>query len=104
MRARRVLLGVVLIYVTLDFASPYIAGAFVFNAAASVESVIARQDCLGGGLDLPPMPCPWQVLPEPQNDVSTDVPRTGIARRRRSVVSCLPRAHCAAIAPSEDPS
>jgi hypothetical protein len=104
MRARRVLISVVLIYVTLDFVSPHIAGAFVFNAAESVESVIARQDCLVGGIDLLPMPCPWLVLPEPQNDVSTDVPRTGIARRRHSVVSCLPRAHCAATAPSEDPS
>jgi hypothetical protein len=104
MRARRILLGVVLIYVTIDFASPYIAGTFVFNAAESVESVIVRQDCLEGGIDLPPMPCPWLVLPEPENDVSTDVLRTGIARRRRFVVSRLPRAHCAAIAPSEDPS
>ena len=104
-QARRGFVWVVLIYVTLDLASPHIPGAFVFDAAKSVETVTGKGDRLVvPDIALPAMPRDWLVVPEPQNDVSNHVPApTGDTHRRHSVVSCLPRAHCAAVRPSEDP-
>ena len=100
---RRGLVWVVLLYVTLDLASPHIPGAFVFDAAKSVETITDKGDRLiVHDIALPVMPRDRLVVPEPQNDVSNHVllPPGGT---HHSVVSCLPRAHCAPVRPSEDP-
>jgi hypothetical protein len=102
---RRGLLWLVLIYVTLDLASPWIPGAFVFDAAQSIESVTFGRDRLAlDGIVQPPMPRDRLVVSEPQNDVGNDTPPPASrTHHRHSVVSCLPRARCAVLRPSEDP-
>ena len=105
MQTGRSFVWVVLIYVTLDLASPQVQGAFVFDAAKSVEIATVNPDrLLVHDIALPAIPRDCLVVPEPQTDVGNHVlPPTGGTHRRHSVVSCPPRAHCAAVRPSEDP-
>jgi len=97
-------LWVLLIYIALDVASPYIPGAFVFEMAQSVEITVRSDPPVVETVSLPVMPRGWFGVPAPQNDVSNHLkPPSSGPHRPQSVVSCLPRAHCAAVRPSEDP-
>lgn len=93
----------VLIYIALDFASPSTPGAFVFDAANVVESVTSSADpVVVGGIALPSIPR-GLLASSPQNAHTHLPPPASSAHRRHSVVTCLPRAHCAAVSHPEDP-
>jgi hypothetical protein len=67
MRVRRLALLIAL-YITLDFASPFIAGAFTFNADESVDGVHAhRQQVRVKAISVP--------MPMPERAESVPVPR-----------------------------
>ncbi len=92
----------ILIYVALDLSLPAMPGAFVFEAADSVESI-------GGGRMVTravvlPAPAPSPVSPMPQlraalphRRVAGEVPEFGSFRAR-----CLPRTAGDPSDPSED--
>ena len=94
----------ILVYVALDLSLPTMPGAFVFDAADSVESV-------GGGrvavrVVVLPAPAGNAVLPssEPPSDspLRLRACREGLPRRC-PVARRLPRAACDPSHPSEDP-
>jgi hypothetical protein len=57
MRARRIAI-LIAFYLSLDFASPFIAGAFTFNADESVEGVHAQRQEVRFTTVSVPMPVP----------------------------------------------
>lgn len=104
MRLRRLVLVVVLIYVSLDLSLPMMPGAFVFDAGDTIESVqISRgrlaaevQPALANGLSL-------ASPPRVGVDDRRLVPHREVAPRGRPVVNVLPRAALSPAPPSEDP-
>lgn len=74
MRARRLALLIVL-YIGLDFGSPFIAGAFMFNADESMEGVHAHRQQVKFTVVSVPMPAPARAetgrvaaLPPPRRE------------------------------------
>ena len=64
MRVPRLVL-LIAFYVTLDFASPFIAGAFMFNADESVDGVHAHRQQVKVKAVSVPMPMPGRAENEP---------------------------------------
>ncbi|HEY2996627.1 MAG TPA: hypothetical protein VGM22_27745 [Methylomirabilota bacterium] len=106
MKARRVLFLAILIYVGLDLSLPEMPGAFVFDPDGSVESIHVSRTRLVTRIVVLPAPAidsrvPIAVLTA--HDRHRLAPDRETSRRGRAMVSCLPRAICAASPPPEDP-
>jgi hypothetical protein len=106
MKHRRGLLLVILIYVALDLSFPEMPGAFVFDAADSVESIqVARARTTASVLVLPtPAREPFVLSQQARGELRHRLPqRSELACSRCPVVNRLPRATCASPPSSEDP-
>lgn len=94
----------VLVYVTLDLSLPSMPGAFVFEAADSVESAQTHRWRVSGDVAplAPPRPDPLATLPQTDDG---NVPKSPAPVRPTSndVVRGRPRAALTAPLPSEDP-
>jgi hypothetical protein len=98
----RCLLLAILVYVTLDLALPAMPGAFVFEAADSVESAQTHRGRIAGDAVTLAPPRPPAMSPELDD---ADAPTVPAHTRPTSheVVSRVPRASLTAPRPSEDP-
>jgi hypothetical protein len=101
----RVLLGVLLMYLTLDLSLPAMPGAFVFDVGDSVEGTH------GGRLRLvtshaiaPVMADHAPIRSEPRADFSPRLPRLNrVAWQAHAGGPSLPRVACVRLPVSEDP-
>ena len=104
MKGPRPLLLALLLYVTLDLSVPAIPGAFVFDAADSVESTQIHR--LRGVAEVAVLPSPAReafLAPEPRVDRrDRPVPRHPVALGHPGARR-LPRATLDPASPSEDP-
>lgn len=95
-----------LIYVALDLSLAAMPGAFVFDPDSSIESVDRGRVRPSKVVDLPVRARDSFVLlrRQPARDSGPRRPGSPDALRApRLVMSCLPRAICAPLPPSEDP-
>jgi hypothetical protein len=104
---RRSLLWALLIYVALDVSLPELPGAFMFDAASSVDSIETGRARLTRTAPFP-TPRPDSLVPFLRPDQAPARARDQfqsrqIVRADRRVVNCLPRAVCSLPQPSEDP-
>jgi len=99
------LLLAVLLYVVVDLSCAEMPGAFVFDAADSVESIDAsRTRVTARVVILPPPPIDAVPVSPSRRDPSHGaVARSHVTPRRHSVVCRLPRALCDPAPSSEDP-
>jgi hypothetical protein len=104
-KLRPALFLAILIYVGFDFALPALPGAFVFDAAGSVESVdVARSRSIARIVVLATPVRDWSVPPrQPRSEVRQRLPSTTVASQGRPVVIYLARAASAPSRPAEDP-
>ena len=97
------LLGV-LVYVMLDLSLPAMPGAFVFDAAESVESTQSRARAAGDAVVLPAAARDAFVPSRPPLEVKDRLTSTeAVERRGDAVVGWRVRAPHDPAAPSEDP-
>lgn len=85
----------VLVYLALDLSLPAMPGAFVFEAADSVEGIdLARGRALARGAPAPPPPAvrPVPVQLETQDRVR---PAEAVERAHRPAARCRARSTCA---------
>jgi len=105
-KPRQRLLVMILLYVGLDLCLPGMPGAFVFDAAGSVESVEptrARPTPRAAVLSPIPIRGPDTLLTRAPSDViHRRPPSSALARPGRRIVVCLARAACARPLPPED--
>jgi hypothetical protein len=100
---RREILVAILIYVALDLSLPAMPGAFVFEAADSVESIGGGRMATRAVVFPAPAPSPVSPMPQlcaapPHRRVAGEVREFGAPRTRR-----LPGAAGDPSEPSEDP-
>jgi hypothetical protein len=106
MKHPRGLLVVILIYVVLDLSSCEMPGAFVFDAASSIESInVTRASTTASVFILPTSAREFFVLPQhARDDLRHRLPQgREVAYVSLPVVNRLPRATCASPSSSEDP-
>jgi hypothetical protein len=106
MKHRRGLLLVILIYVGLDLSFSEMPGAFVFEAADSVESIHIARARTTATIILPPIPARefFVLSQQARGELRHRLPqRSEVAYSRFPVVNRLPRATCASPPSSEDP-
>jgi hypothetical protein len=104
---RRSLLWALLIYVALDVSLPELPGAFVFDAASSVDSIETGRARLTRTTSFPTArPDSFAAFLPPDQDPARardQLQARQVIRADRRVVNCLPRAVCSPPPPSEDP-
>jgi len=101
---RPTLLLAVLVYVTLDLSLPAMPGAFVFEAAESVESTRSRARSAAEAVVLPAAARAAFVRSRPQLEVKDRLTSTeSVARRRDPVMGWRAHAPHDPAPPSEDP-
>lgn len=77
MKARALTL-LILCYVSLDFSSPFIPGAFTFDPDGSIEGVFSRRDGAA-----------WRVVPDARSPSPTS--RAGTVTRPTGTITPVPR-------------
>jgi hypothetical protein len=103
-KRNRHLLLAILVYVTLDLSMASMPGAFVFDAAQSVESPHSGRGRAAAEIVIhtPAVADSW--VPSRARDVVRRAPATTTdAPREQTPPFCLPRAAVDAASPSEDP-
>jgi hypothetical protein len=106
MKHRRGLLLVILIYVALDLSSCEMPGAFVFDAASSVESIHDARARTTATIIVLPTPAreSFVLSQQARGEITHRLPQgSEVADSRLPVVNRLPRATCASPPSSEDP-
>jgi hypothetical protein len=102
---RRLFFIMLLAYVALDLSLPEMPGAFVFDAADSVDTINAARVRATDKIAAPtPSMYPVTPLQLARSDGRDRLrPRSQATRPACAVVSYLPRGICASSPPSEDP-